>query len=78
MIWENWQLVTDEAVEFEKEPVEVHQDFRRITDHFRGILWNIPQINIEKKTDGLLTCNRSDLETLGSQLIMPKFLPDEW
>ena len=33
---ENRQLVTDEPVEFEKEPVEV-QDFKRITDHFRGI-----------------------------------------
>ena len=29
-------LVTDEAVEFEKQPVEV-QDCRRIADHFRGI-----------------------------------------
>ena len=36
MIGENRQLVTDELVEFELEPVEV-QDFRRITDHFRGI-----------------------------------------
>ena len=32
----NRQLVADEPVEFEKEPVEV-RDFRRITDHFRGI-----------------------------------------
>jgi hypothetical protein len=36
MIGENWQLVTDEPVEFEKLPVEV-QDCRNITDHFRGI-----------------------------------------
>jgi hypothetical protein len=36
MIRENRQLVTDELVEFEKSPVEI-QDFRRITDHFRGI-----------------------------------------
>ena len=36
MIGENWQLGTDEPVEFEKEPVEV-QDCRRITDRFRGI-----------------------------------------
>ena len=36
MIAENRQLVTDEPVEFEKKPAEV-QDFRRITDHFRGI-----------------------------------------
>ena len=37
MIGENRQLVTDEPVEFDKLPVEV-QDFRRITDHFKGIL----------------------------------------
>jgi hypothetical protein len=37
MIGENRQLVTDEAVEFEEFSVEVHQDFRRIMDHFRGI-----------------------------------------
>ena len=24
------------------------------------------------------TCNRFDLQTLGSQLIMPKNLPDHW
>ena len=29
-------LVTDEPVEFEKNPVEV-QDFRKFTDRFRGI-----------------------------------------
>ena len=32
---ENRQLVTDEPVEFEKQPVEV-QTFRKMTDHFRG------------------------------------------
>ena len=36
MIGENRQLVTDEPVEFEKQLVKV-QDFRNITDHFRGI-----------------------------------------
>ena len=36
MIRENRQLVTDEAVEFEKYPVEVQDDCRKITDHFRG------------------------------------------
>ena len=36
MIGEHRQLVTDEPVEFEKQPVEV-QDCRNITDHFRGI-----------------------------------------
>ena len=33
---ENRQLVADELVEFEKQPVEV-EDFRKFTDHFRGI-----------------------------------------
>ena len=36
MIGENRQLITDEPVEFEKQPVEV-QDCMNITDHFRGI-----------------------------------------
>ena len=38
MIGENRQLVTDEPVEFEKQPVEVHQDYcGKITDRFRGV-----------------------------------------
>ena len=45
---ENWPLVTDEPVEFEKEPVEV-QDFRKITHHFRRIYIIYPQINIENQ-----------------------------
>ena len=36
MIRENRQLVTNEPVEFKEQPVEV-QDFKRITNHFRGI-----------------------------------------
>ena len=35
MIGEDWQLVTDEPVEFEKLPAEV-QDFKKLTDQFRG------------------------------------------
>ena len=39
-------LVADEPVEFEKQPVEVHQDFRRITYRsFQMDLWNIPQMD---------------------------------
>ena len=30
------RLVADEPVEFKKQPVEV-QEFRKFTDHFRGI-----------------------------------------
>ena len=36
MSGENWRLVADEPVEFEKQPVEV-QDFGKFTNHFRGI-----------------------------------------
>ena len=36
MIGENRRLVTNEPVEFEKQPVEV-QDSRKLTNHFRGI-----------------------------------------
>jgi hypothetical protein len=33
---ENQWLVTDDPIEYEKQPAEVG-DFRRITDHFKGI-----------------------------------------
>ena len=77
MIGENRQLVTDEPVEFEKQPVEV-QDFRRITDHFRGI-YGI-YLKFIQKILRIPTCNRLDLQTLGSQPIIYvfKILPDHW
>ena len=72
MIRENQQLVSDEPVEFEKQPVEV-QDCRRITDHFRGIYRIYP--NLIKENRRISTCNRLDLQTLGSQpVVMPKNL----
>ena len=75
-IGENLQLVTDEPVGFEKEPVEV-QDCRKITDHFRGICRIYP--NLMKENRRMWTCNRLDLETLGSQPInMPKNLLNHW
>ena len=43
MIVENWQLVTNEPVDFEKEPVEV-RDYRKITNHFRGIYRTFPNL----------------------------------
>ena len=49
---ENRQLVTDEPVGFEKLPVEV-QDFRKITNRFRGI-YRI----FEKETGAMNTENR--------------------
>ena len=76
MIGENRQVVTNELVEFEKEPVEVHQDFREITDRFRGIYRIYP--NLIKENRRMSTCNQLDLQTLGSHPIMPKNLPDHW
>ena len=73
MIGENRHLVTNEPVEFEKEPVEV-QDCRKITDHFRGIYRIYP--NLIKENRRMPTCNQLDLQTLGSPPIMPKNLPD--
>ena len=67
MVGENQQLVTDE-------PVEI-QDYRKITDCFKGIYKAYP--NLIKENQRMSTCNRLDLQTLGSQLvIMPKNLPD--
>ena len=73
MIGENRQLVTNEPVELEKQSVEV-QDYMKITDHFRGI-YKI-YLNLIKENQRMSTCNRWDLQTLRSQPIMPKILPD--
>ena len=74
-IGENRRLVTNEPVEFEKYPVEVHQDCRKLTDHFRGICIIFP--NLMKENQRMSTSNQLDLQTLGSQpVIMPTNLPD--
>ena len=75
MIGENRRLVTDEPVEFEKQPVEA-QDYRKIDDHFRGSYRIYP--NLIKENRRMSTCNRLDLQTLGFQPIMSKNLPDHW
>ena len=75
MIGDNRQLVTNEPVEFEKKPAEV-QDCRKITDHFRGIYGIYP--NLIQENWRMSTCNRLDLQTLGSQPAIPKNLPDHW
>ena len=63
-----WSVI-DEPVEF--------QDCRKITDHFRGIYRIHP--NSVKENRRLSTCNRLDLQTLGSRpVMMPKNLPDRW
>ena len=75
MIGENRQLVADmNRLSLRNESVEV-QYCRKITDHFRGIYRIYP--NLMKKNRRMSTCNRLDLQTLGSQpIIMPKNLPD--
>ena len=75
MTGENRQLVTNEPVEFETQPVEV-EDCRKITYHFRGIYEIYP--NLMKENRWMSTWNRLDLQTLGSQPVMPKNLPDHW
>ena len=69
---ENWPLVTNELVEFEKSPVEV-QDFKKITNHSRGIYWTY--LWLMKENRKMSTCKWSDMETLGSWLIMFKKIP---
>jgi hypothetical protein len=66
MIRENRQFVTNE-------PVEV-RDCRKVTDHFREIDRIYSNLIMENRR--MPTCNRLDLQTLGSQPIMPKNLPD--
>ena len=67
MTRENQQLVTDE-------PVGV-QDCRKITNSFRGIYRIYP--NLIKEIRGMSRCNQLDLQTLGSQPVMPmKNLPN--
>ena len=73
MIGENRQLVTDAPVEFEKQPVEV-QGFKRITDHI-GRIYRI-YLKSVKKNQRMSACKRLELQTLGSQPIMPKNIPD--
>ena len=67
MIGENRQLVKDA-------PVEV-QDCRKITDYLEESMEYTP-FNTAKRR--MSTCNRLDLQTLWSQLVMSKNLPDHW
>ena len=55
MIGENRQLVTNDPVEFEKEPVEA-QDCMKITNHLRGIY--IIFLNSVKEIWRISICNR--------------------
>ena len=53
-IGENRHRVTDEPVEFEKQPVEAHQYCRKITDRFTGICRIYPDLIQENRR--MLTC----------------------
>ena len=65
MIGENRQLVTDQ-------PVEVPH-CRKSADRLRGIYRIYP--NLIKENQRMSTCNRVDLQMLGSQPVMPKNFP---
>ena len=53
------------------------EDLRRITDHF-GRIYSI-FLKLILKNRRMSTCNHwLDLQTLGSQPVMPKNLPDHW
>ena len=62
MNMENWTPITDEPIEFEKQPVQI-QDFGKIIDLFKGTC--IPFLKLIKKNQKMSTCNRFVLETLG-------------
>ena len=68
----NRRLVTDEPIEFEKLVFEVG-DFNSITNHFKGIC----KIYLKwiKKNLKMSTCNRLNLESVGSWPTLPKNLP---
>lgn len=68
---EKRSLVTHELDEFEKYPVVV-QDFRRITDCFRGI-YGVYLIFMKQNETITVAWNRLDLEALPRT--MPKYLP---
>ena len=68
MIEENRQLVTNE-------PVEV-KVCRKINKHFRRIHGIYPHLIKENRR--MSTCNWVNLQRVGSQLVMPKNVPDHW
>ena len=72
MIGENQHVVTNEPVEFEKKPVEI-QDCMKFTDHSRGIHRIYPKLIKENRR--LSTYNQWDMQTLGSQPVIPINLP---
>ena len=55
--------------------VEV-QDSKKIAEHVTGFYGVYLDFSHENR--GMSTCNRLDLQTIGSQSIMPKNLPDQY
>ena len=55
MIRENWQLVTNELVEFDKEPIEV-QNCKKFINHFGGFFRIYPVLMKENRR--MSTCNQ--------------------
>ena len=68
MIGENQQLVTDEPVEFEKILVEVQDCIQLLISVDEFCIY--PHLN--QKFRRMSTCNRLDLQALGTQTVMPK------
>ena len=66
-------MVTDDPVEVEEKLVEVSR-LQENYSPFTGI-YNI-YLKLMKTYQKVSTCIRLDLETLGSQPILPKILPD--
>ena len=73
MIRENQQLVANEPVECEDLSLEV-QTYKKITNKIEGNYRIYP--NLIKENWRMSTCDRLDLQTLGSQPDMFKNLPD--
>jgi hypothetical protein len=75
--WQLWSTITSMSYEWTGWVWEItcqFQDYKKITGHFRGIYRICP--NLMKENQRMSTCNRLDLQTLGSQPIMPKNLLD--
>ena len=75
LLGKNRRLVTHELVEFEKSLVEVHRDFKRITDHSRGIYGIYLQMKAKPEDANIVTgwnLNHHDLDRL---CIMPQNFP---
>jgi hypothetical protein len=73
VLWCHLLYDRGEPVEFEKKLSEV-EDCKKITDRFRGIYRIYPDLIKENRR--MSTCDRLDLQTLGSQPVMPKNLPN--